>query len=181
MKVLVLSGEIDRSQPISYCLPTESEIKVVSVFDDEINALIEKYDSVYHIPVNEVTSYIQGAHRRAVSILKQYDATAVVGVGLGAHVLYNLIETGNWSGPAVLVKPAGFFKGTVASRDVDSTGGSARSVAWILGKSTASKCDLSLKKTDLFRRSENIINVADDKLEAIYSSGLLASVISLLH
>lgn len=117
MRVLVLSGEVTHTRPMSYGFPPDWDLQVVSLIDPEYLVLCEKYGSVRDVPPAETITFLRRAYDQALTHIEQVKKLdVVIGTGYGAQVLMNLSTACEWIGPAVYVLSEGITRYNFVSR-----------------------------------------------------------------
>ncbi|NDC23030.1 MAG: hypothetical protein EBZ49_02710 [Proteobacteria bacterium] len=186
MKVLIFSGEISNSRPLTYNLPREWQERTVSVADEELNAIINKYGDIRSVSAAETSRFLSRSASRFLNDVRDQTLTVVVAIGIGVHVAQALIDSRDWTGPTVFVDPEGVFRRSSPAQfdecevdlDSDDPGPETRKTAWILRGGTAAVHASQLKKSQQFREASCAVTVTDpDFCASVYGSGLLASCI----
>jgi hypothetical protein len=108
MRVLVLSGEVTHTRPMSYGFPPKWHVNVLTIVDQEFLTLCEKYEDPHRVSLPETISFLRRALQLVVTDVQSHDYDVIVGVGYGAHVLANMVTAYEWRGPSIFV----FSEGT---------------------------------------------------------------------
>jgi hypothetical protein len=117
MRVLVLSGEVTHTRPMSYGLPHNWDVRYLSLVDSEYLVLCEKYGDSKEVPSADVIGFLRRAYDRAIAhVERSEEIDIIIGVGHGAHVLMNLRTAHEWTGPSVYVMSEGNARYNFAPR-----------------------------------------------------------------
>jgi hypothetical protein len=188
MKVLVLSGEVTHQRPMSYGLPAEWECRTISLIDPEYATLHEKYGDATCITPFEIISFLKRAYEKSLTLIKEFDADVIVGVGHGAHVLSNLNISYEWRGPSVFIFSEGSARFNFVPRpqpdEVEFNTQPVRSARVVIGdKARIVRQGSQGRKQSTDRDRGTIVHIqipGANWEKTLYSSGMLKTLLDIV-
>ena len=191
MRVLVLSGEVTHTRPMSYGFPHEWDVRVLSLIDTEHLVLCEKYGGSKEVPPAETITFLKRAYDRSLACIDQAEKVdVVVGVGYGAQVLMNLSTACEWIGPSVYVLSEGVTRYSFTSRPLtDEIDHSVRrgDTAWISMMGTGERIRrvgrVGHTRKCVHEKGSSIqVNLPrPDWSDQLYTGGLLKACVDIVH